>query len=136
MRPEYHFQIEYDDMPDDESLLVVNGNERLIKTAILNLMDNACKFSKDKTVQVRISSKKDHIEITFIDKGIGIPLEEQEKIFSPFFRASNVPAQNKGYGIGLPLCQRIVLLHNGSLTVESKSGKGSRFRLKLPIRKD
>ena len=88
MRPEYHFQIEYDDMPDDESLLVVNGNERLIKTAILNLMDNACKFSKDKTVQVRISSKKDHIEITFIDKGIGIPLEEQEKIFHFFFHFS------------------------------------------------
>ncbi len=132
-RPHYHFLIEYDVMPEDESRLIVSGNEQLLKTAFSNLMDNACKFSSDHTTRIGFLSIGEFIEISFKDKGIGIPLKEQEQIFNPFFRGSNVSSQNKGYGIGLSLCQRIVQLHNGTLQLESSPGKGSSFKIRLPL---
>ncbi len=132
-RPHYHFLIEYDVMPEDESRLIVLGNEQLLKTAFSNLMDNACKFSSDHTTRIGFLSVGDFIEISFKDKGIGIPLKEQAQIFSPFFRGSNVTSLNKGYGIGLSLCQRIVQLHSGTLQLESTPGKGSNFRIRLPL---
>ena len=131
--PNYHFLIEYDVMPDDESHLMVSGNEQLLKTAFTNLMDNACKFSADHTTRIGFLSSGNFIEINFKDKGIGIPLKEQQQIFTPFFRGSNVTSLNKGYGIGLSLCQRIVQLHHGTLHVESSPGKGSSFRIRLPL---
>lgn len=134
VKPKYHFLIEYDVMPEDESLLIVSGNEQLLKTAFLNLMDNACKFSTDRTVRIGFLSVGGFIEISFEDNGIGIPAEELQHIFNPFFRGSNVPSPNKGYGIGLSLCHRIVQLHNGTLQVESIPDKGSRFLLRLPLR--
>ncbi|MCB0529904.1 MAG: HAMP domain-containing protein [Saprospiraceae bacterium] len=87
--PDYHFQIAYDALPEDESQLIVAGNEYLIKTAFLNLMDNACKFSSDHTADIRFSANGSTIGVSFSDKGIGIPVGEQEMIFNPFFRASN-----------------------------------------------
>lgn len=132
-RPHYHFLIEYDVMPEDESRLIVSGNEQLLKTAFSNLMDNACKFSTDNTTRIGFLSVGNFIEISFRDKGIGIPLKDQEQVFNPFFRGSNVTSLNKGYGIGLPLCQRIVQLHNGTLQLESAPGKGSIFRIKFPL---
>lgn len=132
--PHYHFLIEYDVMPEDDSLLMVFGNEQLLKTAFLNLMDNACKFSADHTTRIGFLSSGNFIEISFLDKGIGIPPGEQHQIFSPFFRGSNVPSLNKGHGIGLALCQKIVQLHNGTLAVESTQHQGSCFRVRLPLR--
>jgi signal transduction histidine kinase len=133
--PDYHFHMEYDVMPDDELLLMVSGNEQLLKTAFLNLMDNACKFSSDHSTRIGFLSVGGFIEISFKDKGIGILQEEQSQIFNPFFRGSNVPSPNKGYGIGLSLCQRIVQLHSGTLLVDSMPGKGSCFRIRLPLHK-
>jgi signal transduction histidine kinase len=132
-QPQYHFYIEYKEMPDDERLLIVLGNERLLKTAFLNLMDNACKFSPDHTTYIGFFSANKYLDITFKDKGIGIPASEQQQIFSPFFRASNVPSANKGYGIGLSLCKRIVELHGGQLTLEPEEEVGSCFKIRLPL---
>ncbi len=131
---DYHFLIEYEAFPDDESLLIIAGNEHLLKTAFLNLMDNACKFSDDHTVRIRFTINGYSIDVSFSDNGPGIHLEEQEIIFNPFYRGSNARSSIKGYGIGLSLCRRIVQLHNGSITVQSAPGKGSRFEVSFPLR--
>lgn len=131
--PDFHFLIEYDTFPEDESLLIIAGNEHLLKTAFLNLMDNACKFSDDHTVRIGFSADGATIDISFSDNGVGIPKEEQEMIFNPFFRSSNVPSTVRGYGIGLSLCRRIVQLHNGRISVRSALENGSRFEVSFPL---
>lgn len=133
VRAGFHFLIEYDTFPEDESFLIIAGNEHLLKIAFLNLMDNACKFSDDHTVRIGFSANGETIDISFSDNGPGIPREEQESIFNPFYRSSNVPSSVRGYGIGLPLCRRIVQLHNGSITIQSAPGKGSRFGVSFPL---
>lgn len=131
-QPGYHFLFEYDMLPDDDSMFIIAGNEHLLKTAFLNLMDNACKFSEDHTVRMRFSANARSIDISFIDNGIGIPEPEQEKIFIPFHRAQNAQPFVKGYGIGLSLSRRIIQLHDGNITLRSEPGKGSCFRVSLP----
>lgn len=126
--PKYQFQIEYAQFPKDDSDLQILGNEQLLKTAFLNFMDNACKFSADHSVHVIVGFPKEGaIEICFADKGPGIHPEEQMKIFDPFYRASESSSRVRGHGIGLSLCHRIVQLHKGSIRLESKVGEGTQF---------
>lgn len=130
----FHFLIEYDNFPDDESFLIIAGNEHLLKTAFLNFMDNACKFSDNHTVRIGFSANGETIDVSFSDNGIGIPVEEQEMIFIPFYRSSTVQSSAvRGYGIGLTLCHRIVQLHHGTIAVHSAPGKGSRFVVRFPL---
>lgn len=134
LHPNYHFQMDYGAFPDDEEALTILGYEQLLSIAFLNFMDNACKFSPDYTVHISLISRPGQLEIQFNDNGIGIPLEEQDKIFNPFHRATNVQGVAKGHGIGLSLCQKIVQLHNGEIVLKSAPGKGSSFVVHLPLR--
>ncbi|CAD5250404.1 MULTISPECIES: HAMP domain-containing sensor histidine kinase [unclassified Imperialibacter] len=131
--PSYKVSISFNEDLEDDQMTVV-GNEQLIKTALLNLMDNGCKYSDPHEVQVNVEPDIGQLVLTFRDFGIGIDEEEQELIFEPFHRGSN--AQNiKGHGIGLSLVQRIVKLHEGTLTLMSKKGKGSTFTLTFRVKK-
>ena len=131
--PTYRFSIEYDRLPEEESSLNVNGNETLLRTAFINLMENGCKFSQNQSVKISISFTSNEIRIAFTDDGIGIPQAEQEYIFRPFYRASNAQNQTLGNGIGLALSRRIIELHDGTLQVQSSSEKGSIFEVRLPV---
>jgi signal transduction histidine kinase len=131
--PTYHFLFEYDALPDDEASLYMQANEHLLKTAFINFMDNACKFSSDHTVRIGVGMQRGVISVAFSDHGEGIPLEEQEMIFTPFFRGQHAHASVPGHGIGLALCHRIVQLHEGEIRVWSEIGKGTRFTVHLPI---
>ncbi len=133
-RPNYHFQIEYGIMPDEESQLQIKGDETLLKTAFLNLMDNACKFSEDHSVKITLMAKRNTIEISFEDKGIGIPEEDQKKIFMPFFRGSNARTHTQGHGIGLSLSHRIIQLHGGAIEITSTVGQGSDIKAVFPTK--
>lgn len=130
--PDYHFLIEYDAFPDEESHLTIAGSEHLLKTAFINLMDNACKYSDDQTVRIRFVDEGAEIGISFQDNGIGIPEAEQSMIFTPFFRGSNVKSIIKGQGIGLALAQRIIQLHDGHIRVHSARNKGCLIKLRFP----
>lgn len=131
--PRYHFQIGYGELPEDDDALKIMGIEQLLKTAFLNFMDNACKFSPDHSVQVTVFfPSKEVIEICFADRGPGIPASVQDKIFDPFFRASETTSSIKGHGIGLSLCHRIVQLHGGTIRLDTAPGKGSRFYVAFP----
>lgn len=133
VHPHYRFSIEYNQLPEEEASLNVNGNEMLLRTAFINLMENGCKFSANQSVRVLISFSAQEVVLAFADDGIGIPLAEQEHIFRPFYRASNAQHQTQGNGIGLALSRRIIELHDGSLRVHSKPKEGSIFEVHLPI---
>nr|WP_294925008.1 hybrid sensor histidine kinase/response regulator transcription factor [uncultured Flavobacterium sp.] len=104
---------------------------------LYNLLSNALKFTnKYGNVDLFIRLKNSSEEILIlevIDDGIGIPLKSQEKIFKRFYQATNSKAHNTGSGIGLSLVKSLVALHKGSITVESALGKGSTFKVEIPI---
>jgi signal transduction histidine kinase len=130
--PAYHVSFEFEELPtDDEHGFIVMGDETLLTSAFLNLMDNACKFSTDNTVQVLLGAEPMYLTVQFIDKGIGIAETEIMHIFQPFYRAVNAK-KIKGHGIGLSLTQRIIDLHAGQILVASQLNKGTTFTVKLP----
>lgn len=132
--PENRVEINFDKLPDDEAKLTVHGNATLLKAAFSNIVLNSCKYSDNKPVSVLISADEKHTLVEIIDKGIGIPDREIARIFVPFFRASNTE-KYKGYGIGLPLTNNIIRLHQGSIVVTSKVGVGTHFTVYLPYEK-
>lgn len=120
--------IRFDEMPDDDDALHIQGNEALLKTALLNLMENACKFSDNHEVVVSLKANHAFTVLEFTDKGIGIPQEELPYIFEPFYRAHNTRTV-KGHGIGLSLVQRIIKIHGGIIDVVSRVGEGTTFKV-------
>jgi signal transduction histidine kinase len=131
--PHYHTAFSFE-QPENhpEAELVVAGDEDLLKTAFFNLMENACKFSADRSVNILLGTADNGVKVQFIDKGIGINPADQERIFQPFFRAENA-AGTKGHGIGLSLTHRIVEQHKGTLTVNSLPDQGTIFTVWLPL---
>ncbi|CCH56114.1 histidine kinase [Fibrisoma limi BUZ 3] len=111
--------------------LTILGDESLLTTAFLNLMENACKFSPNKKVEVTLKADSRWVSVRFKDQGIGISETDLPHIFEPFFRAESV-RHIKGHGIGLPLTQRIVQLHAGRITVLSEVNHQTIFTIRLP----
>jgi len=128
--PDYTVHLQFDEV--EELYLEVMGNPYLLSVTFRNLMENACKFSEDHTCKVQVGNSGNFVMVNFNDKGSGISLEEQQRIFEPFFRGAN---KNKafGTGIGLSLCKRIVEIHEGVINLESEIGKGSDFQVVLPL---
>jgi signal transduction histidine kinase len=124
--------IDFDHLPENDQMLMIQGNEQLLSIAFKNLIDNACKFSDNKSVNVVLRANKKHIQILFKDEGIGVPPEDVDNIFNPFFRGKNTHFI-AGYGIGLALTQKIIHLHEGEISVESQVGKGSVFTVSFNL---
>lgn len=130
--PEYKINFEVVNLPGEEEKLTVQANESLLKTAIVNLMDNGCKFSPDKDVKVSLYFPPGEPAIVEIkDKGPGIKEEELPMVFEAFYRSSNT-SSIKGSGIGLSLVDSIVKLHHIDLKIISKLEGGTTFILKFP----
>ena len=112
----------------------VSFDSDAVAQAVVNLLDNAAKYSGDsKFVGVRLISEDSAVIFEVEDRGIGIPSEEREKIFQQFYR-SRTGSGKGGYGLGLFLVQHIMDAHGGRVEVESEAGRGSRFRLVFPAR--
>jgi signal transduction histidine kinase len=126
--PVYNIQLNFDELPEDDTWLEITGNSTLLKTAFLNLMDNACKFSDDHMVSICLHPTRGQLGLSFSDNGKGIPKEDQSLVFQPFYRSDNT-ANIKGYGIGLSLVERIVKLHNGTVSIQPNQPKGTTFRV-------
>lgn len=104
-----------------------------VSEAILNLLDNAVKFSDaGKQIDVILRSDGDDVIFQVRDYGAGIAPAEQGKIFDEFYRGA-AAASKGGYGIGLYLVRHIMMAHQGIVEVESQPGLGSAFRLKFPL---
>jgi signal transduction histidine kinase len=122
--------IRFDNMPEDENRLVINGNDALLKVAFINLIDNACKFSENKTCTVHLKVNDHNISVSFSDNGIGLTRDEIDLIFEPFYRA-NSTTETKGHGIGLALTRKIIQLHDADIVVNSEKGKGAEFSVQF-----
>ena len=127
-RPEYKVNIHLENMPEDENKLIIKGNEALLKIAVTNLIDNACKFSEAKTCDVFLLFNVGHVLLNFTDKGIGLTPEESALAFEPFYRA-NSTSETHGTGIGLALTKKIIQLHNAKINLVSVKNMGTTFTL-------
>jgi len=103
--------------------------------AISNLLDNAIKYSREvKQLSITTETRGSDLSIEIADHGIGIPRAEQVKVFEKFYRVGNGLVHDvKGSGLGLSLVKHIVEAHNGTISIESDVGKGSRFTILLPL---
>ncbi|MDB5257012.1 MAG: two-component sensor histidine kinase [Chitinophagaceae bacterium] len=126
--PDYSVDFSYISMPESDSHMTMKGNELLLRSAFMNLIENACKFSINHQAKVRINSDETWLTVQIYDKGIGIPEEDISRIFDPFYRADN-GRQMRGFGIGLSICKRAIDLHKGRITVKSELNAGSTFKL-------
>jgi signal transduction histidine kinase len=118
-------------LPDNPLLLKVNGNETLLHLAVSNIVLNACKYSNGKPVNIALGALESEIIVIVKDQGIGIPPDEIDYIFDPYFRASNTK-NHEGYGIGLPLARNIIRIHDGELRIASVLGEGTTVEVRLP----
>jgi len=132
LHPQSHIEVDLSAMPEDEKLLQVSGNSNLLRLAVTNIISNACKYSQNKLVKVKLSVEKKNIVIAVIDQGIGIPSTELQHIFVPFFRASNTH-DYEGHGVGLPLTLNIIRLHKGTIGIQSEVDSGTELRVFLPV---
>ena len=123
--------LDFEDLPKNEDAITLLGSESLLKVALSNIFENACKFSENKRVEIKIVSDLGNILISINDEGVGIPEDELKNIFEPFFRASNV-REIDGFGFGLPLAYRIIKMHSGEIRVISRKDKGTLVKIKLP----
>ena len=129
----YTIRINFVEPIDDDEKLILKGNELLLKTAFLNIMDNACKYSEDKTVNVYLSTSDDFVKLLYKDQGTGIDNEDLGLVFQPFFRGKNAKS-TKGHGIGLSLVEKIIQLHNGKITIMSTLCQGTEVVCLLPYK--
>ncbi|HEX8250876.1 MAG TPA: HAMP domain-containing sensor histidine kinase [Pyrinomonadaceae bacterium] len=118
-----------------ENLPTISIDRDAISQAILNLLDNAVKYSAEtKEISVDVKTQDSFLRIEITDRGTGIPRAEQKKIFEKFYRAGNGLIHDvKGSGLGLSLVKHIIDAHRGKISVESEAGKGSRFIIRLPL---
>ena len=117
----------------DDDLRTVVMDARLLKHIINNLVTNARKYSaENKAIHFTLTHENDHVVITVRDEGIGIPESEQDSLFEPFQRASNV-GNKRGTGLGLAIVKNSVDVHGGTITFESEEGVGSTFTVRLPL---
>jgi signal transduction histidine kinase len=110
------------------------ADREALSRAITNLLDNAVKYSPEhRTVWVELASSDNRVSIAVQDRGLGIPLGEQRRIFDRFVRGAESKARRiKGAGIGLAMVERIVEAHGGEIRLTSQPGEGSRFTLSIP----
>jgi two-component system clock-associated histidine kinase SasA len=112
----------------------VYADEERVRQVIVNLLDNACKYTPaDGTIKLTLLHRTtEKIQVSVCDNGPGIPESDRDRIFENRFRLERDEA-SEGYGLGLSLCQRIVRAHFGTIWVESALGKGSCFHFTLPV---
>ena len=119
-----------------EEAVEIRADPERLKSALLNLLDNAVKYSNHQsTIAVRLRSKgsSPHKALLVIeDHGCGIALQDIPKIFKRFYRAESARADVPGSGLGLAIAERVVMLHGGTISVQSEMGHGSVFTVELP----
>jgi len=126
----YKNRIKFDFMENQE-VLPIDADKNQLKQIFTNLIQNSL-LSKESDCRINLSTslEKTGIRVIVEDNGPGIPLEEQEKIFEPYFTK-----RNKGTGLGLSIVKRIVENHGGSIILDPKNNKGAKFILEFPLKK-
>ncbi len=111
--------------------LAVQGVAKLLRRAIRNLLENARRYT-DGPVEVEIRRDGSHAVLRVCDRGPGVPPEQRERIFEPFYRLPGASEREGGVGLGLALVRSIALRHHGSVHCEGREGGGACFVMRLP----
>lgn len=121
----------------DEALPTLYGNEGWFKQMVVNLVDNAIKYTnEDGEVRVNISHVGDEIQLSVKDNGVGISEEHLERLFERFYRVDKARSRSiGGTGLGLAIVKHVVISFGGSIDVLSEYGKGTEFVVRLPLDK-
>lgn len=119
----------------EDDLLLVRADAKLIVQVIVNIVDNAIKYTApDSDILITIKRDGDMAEIAVGDNGEGIPDGEKEKVFEKFYCGTNKIADNRrSLGLGLYLCKAIIEAHGGTICVTDNHPKGTVFRFTLPL---
>ncbi len=113
--------------------LTITTDQRRLEQVILNLLNNAVKFTETGSVRIACLSENDHFLISFTDTGIGIAPEEIANLFQPFHQVdTGLARKREGTGLGLSICKKIIDMMGGSIEVQSNLGHGSTFSVRLP----
>jgi PAS domain S-box-containing protein len=114
--------------------LLVNADRQRIEQVVINLISNAIKYSPQADhINVSVSRQDNNAVVTVQDFGIGINKEQHDRIFSRFYRVDDVASHISGLGIGLYISNEIITRHQGKLSVDSETGKGSTFKFEIPL---
>ena len=138
----YRYQIEQNGFTFEEKIEdqipPLRVDRESIARSLLNLVNNALKYSQDrKYIGVNLYRQNAAVKLEVVDHGIGIPQEEQQKIFDKFYRVGDPLVHNtKGSGLGLSIVRHVVRAHGGEVAVDSEPGRGSRFIITLPLTPD
>ena len=117
-----------------ENIRPIKADSFRLEQMLINLMDNAIKYTEKGTITISINQDEDICMITVEDTGIGIPESSIPRIFERFYTADKSRSKKLGgTGLGLSIVKHIVLLHKGSIDVQSSFGKGTKFTIKLPM---
>ncbi len=119
---------------DLEPLFSIEGDQDLLQEVVFNLVENAIKYSPADT-QVILQSREieNHVVVSIIDQGIGIPADEIPRVTGKFYRGKTTADKTKGSGLGLYLSKYFVELHGGTLSIQSAPGTGTILSFKLPL---
>jgi signal transduction histidine kinase len=119
-----------------ENTGALNADSMRLKQILLNLLSNACKFTKEGEVTLRVrkvADGRDWVELAVVDSGIGLTAEQQAKLFQEFTQADSLTARRYGgTGLGLAITRKLARMMGGDVTVASEPGKGSVFTVRLP----
>jgi len=135
----YRYQIEQNGFDFEEKIAEnvppLRVDREAMARSLLNLVNNALKYSQDrKYIGVNLFCDNGSVKLEVVDHGIGIPAQEQGKIFEKFYRVGDPLVHNtKGSGLGLSLVRHIVQAHGGDVLVDSAPGQGSKFTISLPV---
>jgi len=135
----YRYQIEQNGFAFEEQIAPdvprLRVDREALARSLLNLVNNALKYSQDrKFIGVNVFRDNGAVKLEVVDHGIGIPEDQQSKIFEKFYRVGDPLVHNtKGSGLGLSLVRHVVTAHGGQVTVDSAPGRGSKFTIRLPL---
>lgn len=124
--PAINVSLEFAYLPENDLYLSIQGNDALLRSAFRNLIKNAFQYSDDKNVSIIIEADRDVINIHFVNKGKVLAQNEQERLFIPFFRGENA-MRKRGFGLGLSIVKRIILLHKGTVSYTVEADDENRF---------
>jgi signal transduction histidine kinase/CheY-like chemotaxis protein len=117
-----------------EALPTMLVDRARIRQVVINLLNNAIRFTDEGSITVLLAKEDEMLSVSVTDTGIGIPADELEHIFEEFGQVvSQATVGRGGAGLGLAICKQFVRLHGGQIEAQSKPGKGSTFRFRLPL---
>ncbi len=129
---DFTFHIDIGDSIESGQDLCIHGNERLLRLALINMVNNCIQYSNNKTGGIRIFKEPEELVLEFTNPGMVIEASERQFIFQHFFRGENSKGK-RGFGLGLVMTSKIISLHKGKITYENEGGHQNIFRLHLPV---